>query len=85
MIIYQMSALATGATTCYLYQVQKSYFMTSPLAWSFKINGVPLPQLIPSWWAPPPTSQAYVLRTFIHPDWLLPLLIVNVQSGLFYY
>ncbi|MEM2823772.1 MAG: hypothetical protein QXF69_06695, partial [Thermofilaceae archaeon] len=29
-IIYQMSALAAGATTCYLYQVQKSYFMTSP-------------------------------------------------------
>jgi len=25
------------------------------------------------------------LRTFIHPDWLLPLLIVNIQSGLFYY
>ena len=85
MIIYQMSALATGATTCYLYQVQKSYFMTSPLAWSFKINGVPLPQLIPSWWAPLPASQAYVLRTFLHPDWLLPLLVVNIQSGLFYY
>lgn len=85
LIIYQMSALAAGATTCYLYQVQKSYFMTSPLAWSFKINGVPLPQLIPSWWAPPPSSQAYVLRTFIHADWLIPLLIVNIQSGLFYY
>lgn len=84
-IIYQMSALAAGATTCYLYQVQKSYFMTSPLAWSFKLNGVPLPQLIPSWWAPPPMSEAYVLRTFLHPDWLLPLLVVNVQAGLFFY
>lgn len=84
-IIYQMSALAAGATTCYLYQVQKSYFMTSPLARSFRLNGTPLPQLIPSWWAPPPMSEAYVLRTFLHSDWLLPLLVVNVQGGLFFY
>ncbi len=85
LIIYQMSALAAGATTCYLAQVFKSYVMTSPIAWSFRLNGIPLPQLIPSWWAPPPSSSAYVYRTFLHWDWLIPLLIVNIQSGLFYY
>jgi len=84
-IIYQMSVLATGATTCYLYQVQKSYFVTSPLAWSFRLNGVPIPELVPPWWAPPFSSEAYVLRTFIHPHWLIPLLVVNIQAGLFYY
>jgi len=83
-IIYEMSALAASAT-CYLAQVFKSYLMTSPLAWSFKVNGVPLPLAIPSWYAPPHDSIAYKLRTFFHRDWLIPLIVVNIQAGLFYY
>ncbi|RLF23564.1 MAG: hypothetical protein DRN15_05805 [Thermoprotei archaeon] len=83
-IIYQMSALAAAAT-CYIFQVFKAYIMTSPISYSFRLGGRPIPELIPSWWAPPPGSPAYELRTFIHPDWLIPLIVVNIQAGLFYY
>jgi hypothetical protein len=84
LFVYLMSSLAASATG-YIWQIWKGYFITSPLSWSFKIDGVPIPELYPQWYAPPPDSPAYVLRTFFHTDWLIPLLVTNVQAGLFFY
>jgi len=84
LIVYLMSSLAASATG-YIWQVWKGYFVTSPLTWAFKIDGLPIPELYPSWFAPPYDSSAYVLRTFFHRDWLIPLLITNIQAGFFYY
>jgi len=84
LIVYLMSSLAASATG-YIWQVWKGYFVTSPLTWAFKINGTAIPELYPSWYAPPYNSQAYILRTFFHSDWLIPLLITNIQAGFFFY
>jgi len=84
LVVYLMSSLAASATG-YIWQVWKGYFITSPLTWAFKIDGVPVPELYPPWFAPPYDSPVYVLRTFFHVDWLVPLLVTNIQSGFFFY
>ena len=35
-----------------------------------------LTELIPSWVAPQPESSALLERTFLHPDWLIPILLL---------
>jgi hypothetical protein len=84
-LVLALGGLAAG-TASYLGMVFRHYAATSPLSWSFidPFSKRPLPELIPSWYAPPYTSEAAALRTFIHPDWLIPLVVVNVQFGLFY-
>ncbi len=54
------------------------YFVQSPAAKQFGIS-----RLIPTWYAPPLDSQAYVERTFFHVDWFLPiaLLVLGMIMG----
>ncbi|NKB68788.1 MAG: hypothetical protein GKR89_17115 [Candidatus Latescibacteria bacterium] len=47
------------------------YLVQSPAAKQFGITN-----LIPSWWAPPATSEALVQRTFLHVDWIKPILVL---------
>ncbi|MCC6004403.1 MAG: hypothetical protein LM590_08700 [Thermofilum sp.] len=84
-LVLALGGLAAG-TASYLGMVFRHYVATSPLSWSFvdPFSKRPLPELIPSWYAPSYTSEAAALRTFMHPDWLIPLIVVNVQFGLFY-
>ncbi len=44
------------------------YLVQSPYATKFGIA-----EMIPTWYAPPLGSEAYVKRTFFHRDWLIPL------------
>jgi len=74
-IIYKLSGIAA---TALIGQVYRAYFVTSPITWSFKIDSTPIPKLIPSWWAPPPGSEAYRLRTIFHPDYFYPILYANL-------
>ena len=47
------------------------YLVQSPAAKQFGITN-----LIPTWWAPPADSPALVQRTFLHADWIKPILVL---------
>jgi len=55
----------------------RAYFVQQPLLRLFKLD----PSMIPSWWAPPYASACTILnmRTFLHPDWILPLIILTIS------
>ncbi len=69
--------LAGGA---FAWLIWAQYVVQSPTATSFGIA-----DKIPSWYAPPIGSEAYVKRTFLHADWTVPILILvttNILSRL---
>jgi len=65
---------ASGLASAYGLIIYRVYFVQSPFAWSYTIDGIPLAKLVPSWLAPPLTSETYELRTLFHPDFVPPLL-----------
>ena len=77
-------ATLTGSRA-FLNLIYHCYFVRSPLLSVFNVN----PKEIPSWWAPPYTSEVWYLRTFFHSDWALPITvtiifhIVTIAAGLF--
>jgi len=79
-IIWGVSLIAVEAISV---QIFMGFYFRSlyPGTESFEVNGIPLPQIIPDWFAPPPNSPVIKLRTFFHPDWIMPIM-VNVV-GLF--
>ncbi|MEM4875382.1 MAG: hypothetical protein QW394_08790 [Thermofilaceae archaeon] len=84
-IVFALGGLAAG-TASYLGMVLRHYFVTSNLSWSFidPYSGESLPLVVPSWYAPSALSEAVRFRSFFHRDWIIPLIIVNIQFGLFY-
>ncbi len=63
----QVGALAlTGGAFATLIMTQ--YVVNSPVSQALGIT-----RGVPSWVAPPPTSEALSARTFFHKDWLLPI------------
>jgi hypothetical protein len=80
-IILQMCGIA--ATTTYMVElIYRGYVVTSPLTKAFRIEGSPLSDSIPAWWAPPVWSDSYVRRTLFHVDWIIPTFI-TVIFGIF--
>jgi len=75
-------ALATG-TAVFLIYIFKGYYTTSYVTSSFidPFTGKPLPSVVPSFWAPPLGSQAYMIRSFFHPDWAFPILVGTIQGA----
>ena len=61
-------ALAGGA---FAWLIWAQYLVNSPSARNFNIA-----DKIPTWYAPPLGSQAYVQRTFFHHDWTIPILLL---------
>lgn len=84
-LVFALGGLAAG-TASYLGMVFRHYQLTSHLSWSFidPFTGKPLPLVIPTWYAPSIHSEAIFSRSFFHVDWIVPLVVVNVQFGLFY-
>jgi len=74
-IIYAVVGGVASFIPPYYWFVCRSYFMTSPLSYKFKINGVPLPELVPFWMAPPPNSPAHFQRALISSPWLPAILV----------
>ncbi|MEM1582934.1 MAG: hypothetical protein QXK89_10585 [Candidatus Bathyarchaeia archaeon] len=71
--------ILTSGFMPFLDLIYRHYFVSSPIIQSFRtLEGSPLPQVIPVWWAPPYGSSAYLVRTFFHQDWVLPILIMIV-------
>lgn len=66
----------------------RQWFRNAPIVQRFGIANE-----LPTWWVPPVDSPIYMLRTFFHPDWAVPIAIMlvwtiigtiaNVSLGLF--
>jgi hypothetical protein len=76
-IIWSISSVATGEVVSLWIFQQNFYFRSlSPITWSFFAqDGTPLPLAISDWVAPSPSSAVILLRTFWHPDWLVPVIV----------
>jgi hypothetical protein len=70
----------------FLTLIWKAYYARSPLLSLFGISG----SQIPTWWAPPFNSPVWDMRTFFHPDWFMPILLLVITwllsslGGLFF-
>ena len=53
----------------------RAYFVKSPFAWSYKIAGLPVAEMIPEWLVPPYNSPALGMRTLFQPAYFLPVAI----------
>lgn len=67
-------ALAGGA---FAYLIWAQYLVQSPAAQNFGIASQ-----IPTWYAPPLGSEAYIKRTFLHHDWTIPIVLLLIGSVL---
>lgn len=75
LLVYVASALVAREEGAFLDLLWRQYFVTSAEAEQFGIS-----RLLPSWWAPPPDSEAIAERTFIHRDWLVPILLLVIGT-----
>jgi len=78
-------AIGTGSVgSTFLILLQQGYIATSPITGLFRdpYSGEVLSKAIPLWFAPPSGSNAYLLRTFVHIDWLAPILFFILYSTL---
>lgn len=78
MIYYMAGSLAGGgalAGGAFAWLIWAQYLVQSPQAHQFGIAGE-----IPSWYAPHVGSPAYIQRTFLHPDWTVPILLLVMGS-----
>jgi len=77
----QEAAIIFGPATTvgnigFLNLIYRSYYTRSPLLSIFNI----LPEQIPEWWAPPHNSPVFQARTFLHPDWILPIIVFVISQ-----
>ena len=75
LLVYVASALISREEGAFLDLLWRQYFVRSPEAEQFGIS-----PFLPWWWAPSPDSEALAERTFIHRDWLAPILLLVVAT-----
>ena len=75
LLVYVASALVSREEGAFLDLLWRQYFVRSPEAEQFAIS-----RILPWWWAPAPDSEAIAERTFIHRDWLAPILLLVVGT-----
>jgi len=75
LLFYVSASLIAAETGAFEGLLYAQYLVQSPAAQQFGIA-----ELIPTWVAPQPTSEAVISRTFLHEDWFLP--IVLMVSGM---
>lgn len=68
-LLYVANALSIGGPIAAL--IFRQYFITSDAVRDAGLMGQ-----FPSWWAPQPGSMALLSRNLLHPDWLVPVLLV---------
>ena len=86
-LIYCTAWLPIGTMSgsmIFLNYLYNGYFARSPVTAMFKdpFTGRSLKDVIPWWFAPSYKSNAYLLRSFLHYDWLAPLLVNIISLGL---
>ncbi len=75
LLVYVASALVSREEGAFLDLLWRQYFVTSAEAEQFGIS-----RILPWWWAPAPDSEAIAERTFIHRDWLAPILLLVIGT-----
>jgi len=70
-----ITAGVAASSAPFLSYVFRSFYVSGYVSRAFvdPFSGKPLYMVIPSWWAPPWTSDAYTIRSFLHPDWFVPI------------
>ena len=71
-LIYILAIMAGWMTTQWIDLIYREFFVLSPLLTRFGLKSTD----IPTWWAPPPETGVWELRTFFHPAWSTPILIL---------
>ncbi len=80
LFLYYAASWGAAALPIYWLIIYRSYYVHSPLAWSVKLNGVPIAELVPEWMCPKYYSPAHALRTLFQAEFLLPLLIYTIYT-----
>jgi hypothetical protein len=75
LLVYVATALVAREEGAFLDLLWRQYFVRSAEAEQFGIA-----RLLPWWWAPSPDSEAIAERTFLHRDWLAPILLLVVGT-----
>ena len=75
LLVYVASALIAREEGAFLDLLWRQYFVRSAEAEQFGIS-----RILPWWWAPQPDSEAIAERTFIHRDWLAPILLLVIGT-----
>lgn len=70
-LYYVAAGLIAAETGAFEGLLWNQYLRQSPPAQQFGIAN-----LIPNWWAPPLDSPALLQRTFLHSDWVVPIVIL---------
>ena len=71
LLFYVAASLISAETGAFEGLLYNQYLVQSPAAKQFGIT-----KLIPTWVAPPPDSEAIIERTFLHSDWLMPIILL---------
>ena len=71
LLFYVAASLISAETGAFEGLLYNQYLVQSPAAKQFGIT-----KLIPTWVAPPADSQAIIERTFLHNDWLMPIILL---------
>ncbi|HJP30739.1 MAG TPA: hypothetical protein QGF95_09320 [Candidatus Latescibacteria bacterium] len=71
LLVYVASALVAREEGAFLDLLFRQYFVRSAEAAQFGVA-----RLLPWWWVPAPDSPALAARTFLHRDWLWPMVLL---------
>lgn len=72
-LFYVASGLIAAETGAFNGLLWNQYLVQSPAAKQFGLT-----KLIPAWFAPPADSPALIERTFLHPDWIAPIILLVI-------
>jgi len=83
-LIYCTAWLPIGTmagSMIFLNYLYNGYFAQSPITAMFRdpFTGKSLRDVVPWWYAPPYNSEVYLVRTFLHSDWLAPI-VISISS-----
>ena len=75
LLVYVATALVVREEGAFLDLLFRQYFVRSAEAEMFGIS-----KILPWWYVPSPDSEAIAERTFLHKDWLYPILLLVVGT-----
>ena len=75
LLVYVATALVVREEGAFLDLLFRQYFVRSAEAEMFGIS-----KILPWWYVPSPDSEAIADRTFLHKDWLYPILLLVVGT-----
>jgi len=75
-LIYFTAGTAMSSTL-WLDLIFRAYMVESPFLEMLGIR-----DKVPYWWAPPLTSEVYLKRTLLHPDWMIPVSLAFISAAL---